>query len=161
MNFSFCLITRNEAKTLPKLLESLKGYKEAGGNIFLLDTGSKDDTVKIAREGGCIVGEVGDTYKHTIGTYEAKAINDFFVVEGEKPIVHEGDTYFDFASARNYAASMSITDMVSFVDADEILATLDFEAINKLISDGFTQFEYEFVFAHNPDGSPARGVCRI
>ncbi len=155
MNFAFCLIAKNEAKTLPRLLESLKAYKEAGGNIYLLDTGSTDGTAELARTLGCVVKEVGDKYKHTISMQDAWAINDKFVVPEENNVVMTDDTYFDFGSARNDAASMSHTDMVSFVDADEVLKSLDFNAINKLIEDGYDQFEYSFVFAHDKEGRPA------
>ncbi len=155
MNFSFCLIARNEAKTLPKLLASLDGYKAAGGEVCLLDTGSIDDTVSIAHAWGCIVEEAGDKYRHTIDEQMSGDINGTFVVDGEREVVTPADTYFDFGSARNHAASLATNDMVSFVDADEVLVTLDYTAIEQYINDGFDQFEYSFVFAHDPNGRPA------
>ncbi|MES2006895.1 MAG: class I SAM-dependent methyltransferase [Patescibacteria group bacterium] len=162
MNFSFCLIARNEAKVLPRLLESLKEFQVAGGQVCLLDTGSTDNTAQIARDWGCVVEEVGDKYRHTISLQEALDINSKFVVGfpfdaliQEQEVVKENDTYFDFGSARNHAASLASNDMVSFVDADEVLVNLDFSAICDLIEKGYTQFEYAFVFAHKPDGSPA------
>lgn len=154
MRFSFCLIARNEAKTLPRLLESLSAFKAAGGEVCLLDTGSTDDTVKIAREWGCKVEEAGDIYRHTITKEEAHAINEKFVVGYEKAVILPDDSYFNFGNARNHAASLSSLDIVSFVDADEVLVKLDFEAINALIERGFNQFEYDFVFAHDEQGRP-------
>ena len=62
MRFSFCLIAKNEGKTLPRLLKSLEAFKAAGGEVCLLDTGSTDDTVKIAREWGCVVEEAGELF---------------------------------------------------------------------------------------------------
>ncbi len=155
VNFSFCLIARNEAKTLPRLLQSLDAYKAAGGEVCLLDTGSSDGTADIARQWGCVVEEVGDLYRHDISIEESNDINMHFVVGGEAPVVKDVDTYFDFGSARNHAASLARNDMVSFVDADEVLVSLDHVAIEQYINDGYTQFEYSFVFAHFPDGRPA------
>ncbi len=142
MKFSFVLIARNEAKTLPRLLESLLRYKHNGGEVCLLDTGSTDNTAQIARDWGCVVEEVGDKYRHTITKEYADAINSRFVEERESAVIASDDSYFDFGSARNHAASLAKNNIVSFVDADEVLASLNYEEINKLIEDGFDQFEY-------------------
>lgn len=155
MNFSFCVISRDEEETLPRLISSLKPFQEAGGVCCLMDTGSTDNTVKIAREAGWKVEEVGEKFLHTIDAGLAKNINERFIVEGEEECVKEGDKYFDFASARNACAAMSPTDIVSYIDADEVMTKLDWEFINKKIEEGYTQFEYDFVFSHKPDGSPA------
>lgn len=155
MKFSFCLIAKNEIRTLHKLMASLRPFLDAGGEVCLLDTGSTDATAETAKRLGCKVEEAGDHYLHTVSEDEARQINERFVVEGENPIVKAGDKYFDFASARNHAATMSANDMVSFVDADEALTTLDFEKINQLIGSGTQQFEYNFVFAHDHYGKPA------
>ncbi|MEZ0323915.1 MAG: glycosyltransferase [Hydrogenothermaceae bacterium] len=49
---SACIIAKNEEKNLPRLLKSIKGkFKE----IILVDTGSTDKTVDIAKEYGCKV----------------------------------------------------------------------------------------------------------
>jgi glycosyltransferase involved in cell wall biosynthesis len=60
MNFSICLIAKDEANMLPHLFDSLSEFKSRGGEIVLVDTGSTDDTVKIATDFGCKVCEVGD-----------------------------------------------------------------------------------------------------
>ncbi|MEK7392357.1 MAG: glycosyltransferase family 2 protein [Fibrobacterota bacterium] len=53
MRLSACLITRDEDGTLPRCLSSLSGVVD---EICLLDTGSKDRTVEIARSFGAVVG---------------------------------------------------------------------------------------------------------
>ncbi len=155
--FDFCLITRNEERTLPRLLSSLEEFKAKGGIVNICDTGSTDKTVEIAKAWGCNVKEVGEKFQHTISEEEAKAINEKFIVEGELPVVKGGDKYFDFSSARNEAAEMASQDWVSFADADEVMTKLDIEAINKDIeaNPNLANFEYEFIFAHRPDGKPA------
>jgi glycosyltransferase involved in cell wall biosynthesis len=155
MRFSFVLITKNEGATLPRLLDSLHDFMRVGGEVVVVDTGSTDTTVEIARTRGCKVEEVGDRFKHTVDRVQAEAVNAKFVVAGEQPVVSIGDTYFDFAAARNYAASLASNDMVFSVDADEVLKSLDFEAINREIENGATSFEYEFVYAHDDLGKPS------
>ena len=61
-NFSIALIAKNESKTLPRLMESLKDFQSRGGEVILLDTGSNDGTPELARSLGCKVTEVGEKY---------------------------------------------------------------------------------------------------
>lgn len=155
MNFTVCLIAKNESKTLPRLMESLREFQQRGGRVLLLDTGSTDGTAEVARNLGCEVHEVGEKFIRTIDDQTAQKINELFVVEGEAPIVKGGDRLFDYASARNYIAEFSPTDMVAMPDCDEIYTKLDLDKVNQLIESGIEQLEYNFVFAHHPDGSEA------
>lgn len=152
--WSTVVIARNEEKTLPRLLASLNEFKARGGTVVVLDTGSTDRTVAVATELGALVSEVGDKFRHEIDQDLADKINERFVVE-EAPIVKAGDHYFHFADARNMAASLAPCDMISMADADEAFTKLDIDGINAIIGAGKTQFEYNFIFAHNADGSPA------
>jgi glycosyltransferase involved in cell wall biosynthesis len=147
--FDICLITRNEESTLPRLFHSLQEFKARGGQINICDTGSTDNTVAIAIFNGANIKEVGDIYRHTITENEARAINEKFIVANEWNIVSPGDTYFDFAAARNDSISMSKSDYICTVDADEVLTSLNIDAINEAIQQGYTQFEYNFVFSHD------------
>jgi glycosyltransferase involved in cell wall biosynthesis len=153
--FSICVITKNEAKTLPKLFASLKYFKNRGGELVLLDTGSKDDTVNIAKGWGAKVVEVDDMFITTIYGELADRINQRFIIDGEKPVIKAGDKLFDFASARNYCATFASNDFIITLDADEAYTTFDIDRINQLIDDGYEQFEYSFVYAHNSLGKPA------
>jgi len=49
---SAVLIVKNEKDLLPRCLESIKGI----GEIVVVDTGSKDNTVQIAKDFGCKIG---------------------------------------------------------------------------------------------------------
>lgn len=156
LNFSYCLIAKNEEKTLPKLLKSLEPFKARGGVVCITDTGSTDKTVEIAREWGCIVEEVGDKFLHPIFEDLARQINERFLEEGEEPIVKEGDKYFHFGNARNSAAALSPTDWCFWADSDEEVTVQDIDKIEELIKDpNIYHFSYDFVFSHKPDGSPA------
>lgn len=154
-NWSTVLIARNEAKTLPRLLASLKEFQEQGGEVVLVDTGSTDETSAVARSLGCKVTEVGERFRRIISKEEADAINSRFIVAGEEPVLKEGDSLFDYSSARNFAASLASSDMVAMPDCDEAYTKLDIEKINQHIYEGVEQCEYEFVFSHDQYGNPA------
>ncbi len=145
--FSCVLIARNEAKCLPKALASLKEFRDRGGEIVIVDTGSTDDTAKIAREAGCVVEEVGIRFLKKIDKETADSVNSWFIVGGEEPLLKEGDTIFDFGSARNYCVSLASNDFVSYMDCDEMFQVLDIDKLNELIQSGVTQLEYLFQFA--------------
>jgi glycosyltransferase involved in cell wall biosynthesis len=153
MNFSVVLIARNEEHTLPKLMESLKEFRERGGEIVIADTGSTDKTVEVAESYGCKVTKCGDKFVTTLDAKMAKEINDEFIVEGEDPIVKEGDRIFNFAEARNFAATLASNDMIATPDCDEFYTTLDLDRIEKEIEAGADQFEYPFTFARDKDGN--------
>lgn len=155
MNFSFCLIARNEEQTLPRLLKSLDHFKAQGGKVFILDTGSTDNTVQVAKDWGCHVEEVGDKFVIQIDKKLTSQINKTHCVKGDLPIIKEGDKQFDYSSARNYIATFSDTDFIFTPDCDEIFTSFNIDVISKLIDEGVEQLEYNFVFSHNEDGSPA------
>lgn len=152
--FDVCLIAKNEAKTLPRLMVSLQEFRDRGGRVNVCDTGSTDGTPEVARLFGAVVKEVGPIYVHEIGEEEAKAINDRFIVENEIPVVFPGEKYFDFASARNDSVSMAESDWICTVDADEVLTKMDIDKINEIIASdpNLAHFEYNFVFSHTWDG---------
>lgn len=152
--FSICLIARNESKTLPRLINSLKEFQERGGEILLLDTGSTDTTIQVAESYGLKVHAVGDKFITYFDKKLADKINNIFVINNEIPIVKEGDKNFDFAAARNYIAQFASNDMIASPDCDEIYTVFDIDKINDAIAHGFEQLEYNFVYSHNADGSP-------
>ena len=155
-SFSVVLIARNEEKTLPRLLESLKEFRELGGEIIVCDTGSTDKTVEVAREAGCKVEEVGDRFVNIITKEQAEEINRRFVVEGEEPILKEGDRLFHFSDARNYAASLASNDWIWMPDCDEVFTRFDLQAIEDALKDpSVSRLSYQFIFAHDPQGLPS------
>jgi glycosyltransferase involved in cell wall biosynthesis len=152
--FSVALIARNEAETLPRLIGSLKEFQERGGDIWVLDTGSTDNTIEVAKSLGCNVEAVGDKFRIQIDEDLAKKINDKFIVEGEAPVVNAGESLFDFASARNYISTFPDCDVISTPDCDEIFTKFDIDKLDEVIANGAEQLEYEFVFSHDQNGNP-------
>ncbi|EJY54905.1 glycosyl transferase family 2 [Alicyclobacillus hesperidum URH17-3-68] len=87
MLLSACLITKDEELTLPRCLESLKGVVD---EIIVVDTGSKDKTVEIARSQGARV------YHHDWDGDFAKARNaSLDRASGEYILVIDADEYLD------------------------------------------------------------------
>ena len=141
--FTVCLIARNEAKTLPRLVDSLREFKLRGGKIIVLDTGSTDGTPDIASNIGCTVHEVGDRFRRVITGKEDVMINQKFIAGKESPVVKEGDSLFDFAAARNYVASLAHTDMICMPDCDEVYTRFDIDRVCREIENGAEQLEYQ------------------
>lgn len=136
------------------MIGSLKEFQSKGGEILLLDTGSTDNTVKVAEDLGVKVIGVKDKFKITIDKELADEINKKFIVDGEMPVVKEGESLFDFASARNYIADFANNDMIATPDCDEIYTKLDLDKVQELIKAGVEQLEYNFVFSHDEQGNP-------
>lgn len=148
--FDVCLITHNEAETLPRAIASLREFWTRGGIVNVCDTGSTDGTANLARSLGCNVKEVGEIYKRSITVEEAATIDNLFLESNEMSIVSPGGTYFSFAEARNDAVRMCKSDWVMSMDADEIVTSMNIDKINELIiSELYTRFEYNFVFSHD------------
>ena len=154
-SFSVVLIAKNEAKTLPRLVKSLTDFQKRGGEIILVDTGSTDDTAKVARSLGCRVHEEGTRFIVRLDDLAVRGINYRFIEENEEDVVNVGDSLFDYAAARNYAASLSKTNMVAMPDCDEEFTKLNLDKIEEAIAAGIERFEYNFVFSHDEFGSEA------
>ena len=152
--FSVTVIAKNEAVSLPNLLKSLEEFKQEGGEFILVDTGSTDDTVKIARDWGAKVIEVGAKFIHAIDEETAQKINEKFVVREEEPIVKAGDSYFDFGEARDFAMMQATNDWVLCPGCDEVFKTLNIEGIHSLIAEGNTQLRTDYIYSLNDDGTP-------
>ncbi len=152
--FSVVLIARNESKKLPHLIASLKEFQSRGGEVVLVDTGSKDGTPSVARELGCKVHEVGDKFRVSLNPTLACAINQEFIVNDEKPLVQDNDSFFDFAAARNFAAALAKNDMIAMPDCDEQYTAFDIDVLDSRIANGASHFEYDFVFSHDAQGRP-------
>jgi len=152
--FSVALIARNEALTLPRMIGSLKEFQDRGGEIWVLDTGSTDDTIDVAKSLGCKVEAVGDKFCINIDEELADKVNSRFVVDGEDPVVRAGESLFDFAAARNYISDFPENDVIATPDCDEIFTKFDIDKLDEVITNGAEQLEYEFVFSHDHLGNP-------
>lgn len=154
--FTVCLIARNEEEHLPRLLKSLEKFRELKGKIILVDTGSTDDTCKIARDAGCEVHELGSQFIKEVTQQEANIINSLFNKEADDVplLVKSGDKLFDFAQARNFTTKLSDKDYVLMPDCDEVLTKLDIAEINDLIQKGYDKISCPFNYSYDEYGNP-------
>jgi glycosyltransferase involved in cell wall biosynthesis len=90
-----CMIVRNEATVLGRCLDSLAGIYD---ELCIVDTGSSDDTLAIARQYGAQVQSV-----ESCNGRDGKIL--------------------DFAAARNAALAMAGGDWILQIDADEVLCS--------------------------------------
>ena len=67
-SLSLCMIVRDEAEMLPECLRSTGGVAD---EIIVVDTGSTDETPRVAREFGARVIPVGTTAVRTLETHAA------------------------------------------------------------------------------------------
>lgn len=97
---SVCMMVRNEAENLPRILGSVKNIV-APDELMIFDTGSEDNTVEIARNWGAKIVEVDNLDEYFEPTKWGKKIN--------------------FSKARNRSFADASSDWVLLVDADEEL----------------------------------------
>jgi glycosyltransferase involved in cell wall biosynthesis len=150
--FSMVLIAKNEEKTLPRFIASIEEFRKRGGEIIIVDTGSTDKTVAVARSFGCIVAEAGDQFSVLIdedlcGTLTREYLDDSEAAD-TSGWVEAGTRFFNFSEARNFAASLAHHDMVGMPDCDEAYTRMDIDHINQRILNGVDRFNYSYIFAH-------------
>lgn len=142
-NFSITLIARNEAQTLPKLFAGLEPFRARGGEIVLVDTGSSDETTRIAQAFGCRVYEMGDAFTTFLDAAQVQAITKQFSKNDEPLPIEPGQRLFHFANARNYASACAHNDFVFHPDAaDELLAFDDAWLDAEIRDNQACRFEY-------------------
>lgn len=98
MKLSACMMVKNEAENLPRCLRALKDL-DVFDEIVVVDTGSTDETVEIAREAGARVVIPEDLDSLYVETEFGRAIN--------------------FSKARNITIDEASGDWLYLLDADE------------------------------------------
>ena len=123
IKLSACTIARNEARNIVK---SINSYKEYVDEIVIIDTGSIDDTVEVAKKAGAKV----LNYEWVNDFSEAKnfALDN---CSGDWVIFLDADEWFDGNTAANIKQAINTTikegysavacKLVNFADETEIL----------------------------------------
>jgi glycosyltransferase involved in cell wall biosynthesis len=146
-------VARNAEVTYKPILSSLREFADRGGDLVLVDTGSSDRTKTIYGAFGFRIYDVGDRFQQSIPDDVRESVNARARELGDPDIIPEGATFFNFADARNYAASLAENDYIVNIDADECLSVFDIDKCEEAFA-LITRFRYDFVFNHRPDGTP-------
>jgi glycosyltransferase involved in cell wall biosynthesis len=102
-------IMRNEAKWLPGYFESIHSLNLP---VIIVDTGSTDESVTIAKKHGARVIEVGERFDWTYSKENADRVNQSL----DLLLVQEGDRGFYFDQARAYADTWVKTPWALWLD---------------------------------------------
>ncbi len=147
------LITKNEEKNIAAAITSVLPEVDA---VYIVDTGSTDKTVEIARSLGAEVYEAGDQFTHTATAETVQWVKDYL---GPNTLLTEGDKLFRFHEARNYVLNLTPKeyDWVFWMDADDTLLGKEKlrQAVKVAEEQQATQvfFDYLYLNEFNPDGS--------
>src|SRR4030042_482691 len=146
------LIAKNEEASIARAITSVLPHVQG---VFVLDTGSTDKTVEIAKSLGANV-IVNTDFNYTVTKEDEKWVKDYL---GPLAYLKKDDKLFRFGQARNYLLSVTPKeyDWILWLDADDIFDGK--ENIAKIIqlaneyqaTSVFLNYLYQCEF--NPDGS--------
>ena len=147
------VISRNEEKNIARCISSVLPNVDA---VYILDSGSTDKTVEIAKSLGANVIEVGNKFDYITTKVDEKWVKDYL---GPLTKLTAGDKLFRFAEARNSLLSQTPKEYewILWIDADdyfrgkENLRQMVDIAIQQSASMVFLKYRYYNEF--NPDGS--------
>lgn len=138
------MLARDEACALPRLLHSLKDFFTRGGELLVVDTGSTDDTIALARRRGCRVEAVNDRFDSVLSPTAAAEIERRFANEQDGPLVTPGQRLFHFGDARQHAGALAANDFVLQLDASDQVLAMDLDALDRWVGSGAVgAFEYD------------------
>ncbi len=143
LNFSVAVLVRDEGSSLPRLLRGLGPFLERDGEVLVVDTGSTDDTVAVARSHGCRVEQVNGRFDQILDPSRAAEICGRFARDGEGPLVTAGQRLFHFGDARQHAGQIASSGFVLQLDGSDEVPALDLDALDRWIASGAGVFEYE------------------
>lgn len=112
LTLSVCMIVKNNEQTIEAVYNSFKGIAD---EWIVVDTGSTDKTVKIAKRLGAKVFTEGDRFTKKLDESQV----EFFGKYGVE--VEVGEPIFDFGAARNFSFEKATKDYVMWIDSDDIL----------------------------------------
>lgn len=113
MKLSMCLIARDERDNIARCFES---FWEHVDEVVLVDTGSTDDTIQVAK---AFAKQRGEKWEHIHTAAPARR------KKGAKLVIAEFEWCDDFSAARNYADSLASGDWLTWADLDDEVVGLD------------------------------------
>jgi tetratricopeptide (TPR) repeat protein len=142
--FSVVVLARDEARALPQLLFDLESFRDRGGELVVVDNGSTDETIAIARRNGCRLEPIDGQFEAVLDEAQAAEIERRLAREGEGPLVTAGQRLFHFGAARQHAGLLAAHAFVLQLDASDELLAMDIDALDRWIGSGRVGvFEYD------------------
>lgn len=153
MKISSCVITYNEEKNIPQLIESLKGCDE----IIIADGGSTDNTFELAKELGANVYKREDV----LDVSTVDDVKKFEQLYGYKPKFQSGDLFRDASEIRNDVVKKAKNDWIFFPDADEFV-TWNLDDIYRVMPQ-CDLVECKLVQSRDEKGEPisCNNICKL
>jgi glycosyltransferase involved in cell wall biosynthesis len=149
--FTVGLIVKNEEKTLPYLQASLREFMEAGGEVVILDTGSTDETVHVARSLGIKAFVANKVFQENLSQSNIKNIRKRHIEEDDlekaKTMIRSEVRFFNFGAARNELHKYVSNKILLQLDGCDTMEYFDFRFINQKIKEGVTRFEYLQIYS--------------
>ncbi len=147
--FSIALIVKDEADSLPKLIGTCNDFIQAGGEVVVLDTGSTDDTIQVAKDLGCKVVRSEVSFISNMPNKMIKRIKKDFNTNKDLG-VSKGTISFHFADARNHINQFCSNDLIIQVDGCDVFTTFDWKEIDRRIDQSQIKFTYTQYYGGTP-----------
>lgn len=143
---SVVTIARNEEKVVERFVNSIREYLGKDVEIVMVDTGSKDNTVALARSLGVNVFEEGERFAHIITKEEERFINSQF----NDRVINEGQRLFFYSDARNCADSYATGEWCFSIDLHWVLTSgKKLEARLRNLASDVTSCSYEVALGNS------------
>jgi len=113
VSFSVALIVRNEGPKLYPAFEVDPGLLDRGGDVLVLDTGSTDDTVSVARQAGCRSSREMAASTRTSARSKLVGSGGDSNGMGQSGLAKSGQPLFHFGHARQAAGTLAKNDLFS------------------------------------------------
>ncbi len=139
IKISACYMVKNAAKDLRRSLESLAKYVD---EIIIVDTGSTDDTVKVAEEFGAKI--IHETWQNDFSTPRNKALHE---ASGDWIVFLDADEYFVNDTAKNLQDAIKLAQKSNERGIVINLVNVDADDGDKIINSVFTLR----LFKNSPD----------
>lgn len=143
---SVVAIARNEEAVVARFINSIREHLGSKVEIVIVDTGSTDKTVEIARGLGAKVYEEGERFAHSVSEEEERFINSKF----NDNVVKKNQRLFFYSDARNCADSHANGEWLISIDLHWILTSgKDLEKKLRSLPSNVSNCSYKVALAHS------------
>ena len=155
---SIVAIARNEEAVVERYINSIREHLGPKVEIVIVDTGSTDKTVEIARRLGAKVYEEGEKFAHAVTEEEERFINSKF----NDNVVKKNQRLFFYSDARNCADSYATGEWLISIDLHWVVTEgKNLEKKLRSLPANVTNCSYKVTLAHSGVYSTLFSTTRI